>query len=133
MRAIVASEKEVSDKKAVEGLLTSYFEFEKQKKEAAKETLKLKDEILAIAEKHPEWFQGKTATMENGKLKWKAGSKMTKPEDFDMGKFKKKFPNLVKVSETIDLSKARGYEGDPAFEKYGIVFETKDTFAIEAV
>lgn len=131
MEAVEAQHKQRSDRKIAEQLLSQWNEHNKTSKEATAEKKALELALHELAEKHEEWFDGKTAEFDNGRLKWVAKSKLNLPSDFDMDKFRKKYPNLVKVKEEIPISKARSYEGDPNYDKFGISIETEDVFAVE--
>ncbi len=131
MEAIQTESKQKSDRNIARELLGQYKSYDQTQKESSHEKKAIELALLEIAERHPEWFDGKTAHFEGGRLKWVASSKIELPEDFDMKTFKKKFPNLVRVIEQVQLGKARAYVGDPNYEKFGIEIMTYDTFKVE--
>lgn len=132
MQAIKADERQKSDRRIAEELLNEYAQYQATRKEAGSEMRAIELSLLELAEKHPEWFDRKTANFESGKLKWKVTSKLELPDDFDMAKFKRKFPHLVKTTDTIPIAKIRSYQDDPSFGKWGIEITTKDVFDVEA-
>ena len=131
MEAIQTKSKQQSDRKIAEELLGQYKAYDKTQKESSCEKKAIELDLLELAERHPEWFDGKTARLDSGKLRWVAKSKIELPEGFDMGRFRKKFPNLVRVTEQVQLIKARAYEGDPNYDKFGIEIVTDDAFKVE--
>ena len=130
MNALKAKTNTKSDRRIAEELLGQYAEYNQTAKECAVEKKAIEMSLLELAEKNPDWFEGKTAHFEKGKLKWVAKSKVELPAGFDMAKFKRKFPNLVKVSESVQLSKARAHEGEQGYDAFGIEIVTKDVFSV---
>lgn len=130
--------KQKSDRAVAEELLADYAEWTKQNKALGKELKEMEAELLELAEKHPDWFDGKTANFENGQLKWVAASTVKVPEDFDLKGLQKIYPALVdvKVTESIPVSKLRAYMDDPKMSvkitEMGISIETVDKFKVVA-
>ena len=130
MEAIQAKNKQKSDRMIAEELLVQYQEYDRRQKESVSEKKAIEKALLELSEKHFDWFDGKTAQFANGQLKWSAVSKVAVSDDFDMGKFRKNFPHLVKVREDIVLAALRPYLNDPRVQKYGIAIESEDKFKV---
>ena len=131
MQKVKAKTNTKSDRRIAEELLGQYAEYSQTAKECTLEKKAIEMSLLELAENNPEWFEGKTAHFEKGKLKWVAKSKIALPEGFDMARFRKKYPNLVKVSEQVQVSKARAHEGERGYDAFGIEILTKDVFSVE--
>ena len=132
MEAIQTTTRQISERKVAEELLSQYAEYDKTGKECVSEKKAIEVTLLELAENHSEWFDGKTAQFENGKLKYAATSTVIIPKDFDMAAFKRKYPHLVRVKEDLQSSKVRPYLDDAKFmEKTGLSIESTDKFRVE--
>ena len=135
METLEAQTREKSDKTITEDLLLQYLQCETEVKKANSDKRAIETQLLELAEKHTEWFDGKTATFENGKLRWVAISTVNLPDEFDMKAFVKRLPNLVKISESLQISKLRPYMEDSKLSKeigkFGISISVSDKFKVE--
>ena len=110
--------KDQSDKSRVEDMLKLMKKQEAKIKNATAEIKEYKDEFMEIAERHPEWFeQTKTVQFDNGQLRYVNKSELKKTGKFDLKKFVKSFPNLVKISTTLTLKNILVYMEDKAQKK----------------
>lgn len=131
MEAIETNDRQQSERSVAEDLLVEYATYTTTVRECTHEKKRIELELLELAEQHEEWFKGKTAALENGKLRFAAISSVELPEGFEMSKFRRKYPHLVKVTEKIETNKVRSYLDDPKFSKEGIGIATRDKFVVE--
>lgn len=134
---VKTDKRQKSTRKLADELLAEYGKQEQFAKETAARKKEIEADLLEMAERNEGWFdEGKTANFEHGQLCWKASSKVHTPENFDLSKFAKKFPHLVKVktSESIVLSRLKVYLEDPRqagdIKKAGVEIRSEDRFVV---
>lgn len=133
MEKVVADKRDKSERTMADDLLAELSKKQKAMKKSSERSKEIQEELLVLAEKHPEWFDGKTAKLENGELKWVASSVPVIPDTVDLDLLGEKYPSLVVVKRNIPITALRTFLNDDVHGKElreaGLDIETTDRFS----
>lgn len=114
----------------VNNQLKTYKKLKQKKADVSQSMKEIEENMASFANMFPEKFDGKTLTLENGKLKWTQISKVEVPKKFDIHEFMKEFPTCVKID--LSVSKVKGaMETNAAIDRYKLKINSTDQLKVE--
>lgn len=129
MSTVQTTKKQKSDKGQVEDLLKKSTINQRKINSLAVKNQKYEQEIMEYLEKHPDWFDGKTARFENGVAKYVASSKAIIPENVDLEELQEEYPSVIQLQLRVPVGKLRTFLED---EKQGEALRNLG-FSVESV